>query len=989
MPVVPVLAGLSLVLFFATSARTPVPGPSADAIVRGAGLDGAPMLTHPVWAALMRLAALVPVGANYQRAHFLSALLGAAVVALTAWLVTRWVGRWMKGEAPNTAVGHESLGQAAAWVAGAVLTLEGPFWISATRASPELLSLAMVLSGVALTDLWVVSRAAWLGLAAAALMGVAAVESPAAALHVPLLAAWAVAAGASGMSPARRALMRWPRAVFAAVAAFAVGALAALGAVVAAVAVSPARSWLNAHTTGRMLRLIGRAQAAQFRESLPPLGWILVMLVTLVPAGIVIWALTSPAGRRRARMGAAAAILAALGGAVLLHSPLAPWPTIPTTLPSPFPAAWVAIWLGLTTGMAVWVLRRTRHGTLAPRFVVGAGLGLALGGAVRAFPYVDDRPVRPAGWLAAGVAQESAGADWIVSRGIWDNTVMAAARGRRGPGRWLRLDLAREPEYIARVQAHPWDSPLARAVLPLGLDAWLPLWFDAVPAARTNLLALDVPEVLELDGGTAVAGLWVYRGGPFAPPPIGEIERWRRDAERCRALWQRSRGPWREVGRLALRQASRTMNDLAVRLEEMERPDVAMRAYQASLAADPENVVAALNRARLARRMERLEADRTEQEFMRLVEAQAQRIDLLGLRSAYGRLRDPSWLLERSRRLAMAGRLDEALLELGQAMMSGGTNDVAIAAVARVLAAQRHWAEARAALDEGEQRFPNSSAIAAARRWLDDGPGATEPSGDRADDLTRAALCVLRGDWSGAESALRVHLDRETDDPAAAAMGALLALHRGDARAARSLAERAIRRNGPRSPLAYLVLAGAAMAESRWPEARRTLEEALGQYPQLLAARRLLAIWAHQQQDVAALNTHLAGWLRQSPKDPIALQLLAERYATARQFDRTEAILRYLVNRHPSAGLWNGLAWALWRQERNDEALPAAEEAVRLAPEYADAWANLAAIRWDLGRRDEAHAALAEAERLSPTSEVVRARAMLIRDGRGSAAVSP
>ncbi|MCX7818239.1 MAG: tetratricopeptide repeat protein [Kiritimatiellae bacterium] len=933
------------------------------------------MLTRPIWAGLLRALSMVPLGAIYQRVHALSALLGAAAVVMVVWLGRRWFPKWVgMGTAGS---GNEREAVAGALIAGTVLALQGPFWISATRASPEMLSLVLVLGVMVLTELAVTRRRLGWGIAAGALAGVAVVESPVGALHVPVVLLQAAGALADDLTAPVKPDRRRP--VVAVAGAFLAGAVVPLAAVTTVLAASPLRDALGLRTVGALLRALVRAHAAQVRESLPPLGWLLTALVTVVPVGVVLWAVSSPVRRRRVRMSVAAGILTCWGLAVLLHTPLAPWPTLPSPLPSPFPSLWVAVWLGAGVAMGARVLRDTLLAKLAPRVAMAGGLVLALAGAVRAFPYVDDRALRAAGWVGEGIARELAPAAWVVSGGGWDGVVMAVARQRQAAPRWVRLDLARESEYLARLSAYPWGTPLAKAMLPVGLEAWLPLWFEVVPTARTNAVTFDLPHFFEATVGAAVPGLWIYRSVAGAPPPVGEIERWRRDAERYRALWQRGLGPYRGVGGMALREASRTMNDLAVRLEEMERPDVAMRAYHAALAADPDNIVAALNRARLARRMERLEADRTEQELMRLVETYAGRLDLLRVRVQFGRIRDPAWLFERSRQLARVGRLDEAITELGQAMIIGGTNDLAVAAVARLLAAKGRWEEARAALDEGERRFPNSRSIATTREWLVDLQEGAESERGGPDDLARAAMHVLRGEWTAAESALRSHLERTPDDPAVAALGGLVALNRGDLHSARTLSERAVRRDRPRPPLAYLTLAATAMAENRWLDARRTLEQALGEYPNLLAARRLLTVWAHQQRDSAALNTHLVGWLRQSPKEPTALQLLADRYAELRQFDRAEAVLRFLAERYPSATHFNGLAWTLWRQGRADEALPAAEEAVRRAPTYADAWANLAAIRWDLGRRDEAMAALAEAERLSPTSETVRARAALLR----------
>jgi tetratricopeptide (TPR) repeat protein len=189
------------------------------------------------------------------------------------------------------------------------------------------------------------------------------------------------------------------------------------------------------------------------------------------------------------------------------------------------------------------------------------------------------------------------------------------------------------------------------------------------------------------------------------------MERWRVEVGKMRSIAERARSPLRDYGLMALRHASRVMNDRGVYLEERARPEDAIRAYSSALVADGSNLVASVNLSRVVRSLGRMEAERIDRDLTRFLEDMPGPVDIVSMTPVYGRLRDPAAAAEQGRRLAGAGRFSEAVAELIEAMAIGGTNDTVAAAAARALASQGRFDEGRRVLETARTSFPDSPAL--------------------------------------------------------------------------------------------------------------------------------------------------------------------------------------------------------------------------------------------------------------------------------------
>ncbi len=765
---------------------------------------------------------------------------------------------------------------------------------------------------------------------------------------------------------------------------------------------SPAPAWMGMEGAWDIALASWKAVYGGVVGAVPQVGWILIAVVSAVPAVLYAWARARPLHAGSAHLGWTCLFLAFLAAALVLNVPFAPWPLFGGQSPSPFPYVWIAVWGGLVVSTLLRLLaqrarRRTESAGLPRSVHVAAGLAaaVALASGFLNFSHADGRSARPFGWLARGVAGEAAGAEWIVSHGVWDDIVQIAANGRQPPLRTLRWNLARQDVYLAWLSHRLAGSPRLAGLAPAGLEAVVPVWLASISTPPRSVVALDLPEVFTVAGARPVPGAWVYhRGTNGAPPGVHrggrDLDRWRTTAVAMRARVERAEFPLREYGSLALRHAGRIMNDRGVFLEDSGHPEDAIRAYTAALDANPSNLVARINLSRVVRSLGRLETARIDASLVRYLDEMPGPVDIVSRTSVDGILRDPAALAASGLRRSASGDTHLAVADLLAALSLGGSNDVAAAAAARALASQGRMAEARAVLDEAELQTPGSDALGIARSHValaSRDPAAAERALAAADPsdprrrLTTALVHMARNEWQDADAILQNLQAQSPSNTEAIALSAVVGLRLGLPARVRS-AETSLREAGQKHPLVSVSLAVLLLEEKRRDEARQVLEAALVRHPDFRPARSMLIRIEHEAGRLESMREHVFALLRQTPRDPAANLQLAEWQVEAGHPDLAEATLWAVLEQHRVPAVLNNLAWVIRQQGRAAEALALAEEAVRLAPGFASARDTLAVVLSDLGRTAEALEAAAEAERLAPENRTIRDRAAGLRAGR-------
>lgn len=1003
-------AAVAGALYAVTLATGPAPGEPAALIVKHAGISESPPLVHPIWTLLCHWAAAAPWGTLALRIHALCAALGAAGVYMAARLAARMAdpSAWHDSEPAEDAAAagrriaveddRALLPIAAGVITGLTLALSAPYWMASTRASTAGVEAILLLGWARLLIDYI--RVGGLGRLAGGMVwvGLGASGSAAGLLHAPLgaaLACWGMAKHGHFPDLDRRGSLAG---IVGSSAAVRAGLLPALVGLIVPMAVqgvlfamSAGPRWVGIHGGALALAPL-RALYADLKAAVPRVGWIVIALDTVVPAALLAWAAAPVApARRQRRLAAIAVVLLAWSAAIAAGTPLSPWPLLGAPRPPALPYLWIALWTGGAAGALMWRIGGGRRdpvlfGWRRPAWALVAAAAIAPSAiaAIVNFSAVDGRATRPVGWLAEGVAHEAAGARWLITGGLWDDVIAVAAHDRHPAPILLRWGLAREPSYLAAVADRFRGQPLWAGLAEAGLEAMVSICLRSDTNAAANLAVVDVPEVLARAGIGVEPGLWTYAAPGVDRPAISPtaIDRWRFNATAMRRRVDKAASPWKEYGRLALRHASRVMNDRGVRMEELRRPEEAIRAYTAALAADSSNLVAAVNLSRLARGTGRLESERIDQALVKWIEGLQAPLDIVAMGSVYGRLYDPAAAAERGQRLARSGRLREAVTELWTAMALGGTNDVLIATAAQAMAGLGRPAEALELLGQAESSFPESRALRAAksRIMLLTGLPPAEPDAAGA-PLVAVLGDIVRRDWRAAEERLRALPADVASGAEATALSTLVAFQAGQSDRVRTL-EAALRSRGNVPPLVTLSHAGVLLTEGRRDEARRRLAELLVRHPAFSPARRVLAQIELEDGHLAEVRQHLHALLRQNPDDSAALFSLATLHLADRRYDVAEAMFRHLLQEERSAPALNSLAWTLWKLGRTDEALPLIEEAAATMPNHPEIRDTRARILYSLGRRDAALADIEAAERLSGGLSRIRAAAERIRAGQ-------
>jgi protein O-mannosyl-transferase len=183
-------------------------------------------------------------------------------------------------------------------------------------------------------------------------------------------------------------------------------------------------------------------------------------------------------------------------------------------------------------------------------------------------------------------------------------------------------------------------------------------------------------------------------------------------------------------------------------------------------------------------------------------------------------------------------------------------------------------------------------------------------------------------------------------------------------------AERALRRSievFPQNPEPYQGLAHVLYVQQRFDEAVTVLEGLLAKDPRRFRSHLLLGeIRAAQHRYVDAID-HLSHALELAPNQPEAHQELALVHLRRNELDLAERHFAAAIRGRPeNAAGWTGLFRALYRQERWQDAVQAASDAITRFPKMPVFRGERAAALYRMGRRTEAQTEYDELERLSP-----------------------
>lgn len=976
----PVLGLVALVLYVVTLSPGPYPGDSAAQMARQLGLDPFGAGSHLLWSLVVKGVSALPLGGLVLRLNLLSALCGAAAV----WMMYRAVADtiWLAAEVNDTNQKAVSMAALLGGLAGAIALMGAmPFWYVSNRfhvASFDLLLLLLITRAFLM---FTREALVWKGLLFAFLFGAGAVEF-----------ATIVAIGPLALIGVLCVLLydgdlRWSR-VIGIGAALLLGLLLYLPAAWQFMLTDEYRYGVGGDFW-QALYCILAAQYGLIAHGLPQLGWLLVILVGIIP-----WLATLLVGKRGLNeekdwgLFVLHAMLTGLAIALLFNASFAPWRLLGVARLLVTPYLLMAFCFGYLA--AYWYLFPRLWGQNAEPEERGriwlrerggwipalALIAVAIAAGVRNFPKADARGSAAVDGFARSIVSGMSGRQWLATDGTFDSNLLLAARDMKIPLRLLNMRMSNNAVYMRYVAAAFSDSRL-KSLAEVDVLAFLREWMASDAHFADKVALQTLPDMWLSVGLQPVPDRAVFYG-------IRALADLKADS-----LWRRHEEFWREpflrdlirlrasdpllapYATLALRQTGMVANNLGVILEDMGRTNDAYRAYAQARAFDPRNVSALLNQMTMINQgYAAPDPDAVKEEFRKLGAAMKQGIQIWSLSRYCGYVRAPEayanlgmvWALSGEPGMAVAGfkraielapdRKDQLTQGLAMAYLAqdqsemgeklyremldrNPTNAPALLALSRAVARQSRFDEASDLLERARKAGVPRERIA----------------------IEYAALHLAAGEPGKARVVLQELVELQPNLGSAWAMLAGVLLQMGDAKALEDC-ERKLERIKGKDFLTMVVLGQIALNKADFVGARTYLESALAMRPNTAVLVELLLRLdvAEGRKDAAA--QHVRSLLLLDSGNPFANQVLASLQMERKEYALAENSLRKSLERKRSPEALNDLAWVLKERGSLAEAEALVREALRMDDTQFNYWDTLGVILTRQGRLGEAEAAL-------------------------------
>lgn len=149
------------------------------------------------------------------------------------------------------------------------------------------------------------------------------------------------------------------------------------------------------------------------------------------------------------------------------------------------------------------------------------------------------------------------------------------------------------------------------------------------------------------------------------------------------------------------------------------------------------------------------------------------------------------------------------------------------------------------------------------------------------------------------------------------------------------------------------ILANARAMRGRYDEAVELLRAAIKSEPKALRHHIALGhVFSQANKSAEAADAYAAA-LKIDPNWPGLLLVFARASHVAGRQQDSEKAARQLLQQAPSADAWDVLSWALRAQDKGEEALAAANAALKLDPNHTEAWHSRGVALVLTGKTDE------------------------------------
>lgn len=974
------LFALSLVVYLLTLSRTAAPGESARLMVQHLGLDPFPPLSHPLYSLAVRLINLIPLFDVALRLNFFSALCGAGSIWLLYGIVSR-IPHNRTAEEVESRFPADAPATISGLVAGLYLAFCVPFWIVSTRAHTAAFDLFLLLLSVRLLMRFQESGKGSHLNAFVLLYGLATTEFATFIVLAPFMAFVLVLA----MWRART---------------LTVGTVARclliylLGASVYFVhawlyRLHPAYEWRSFGSYFMVLWFIWREQYRTIMFSMPQIGWLMVLLVSVIPWMIVVG---SPK-RAMTRSTVAGsqflhALLSALAVAVMFNMPIAPWPLLRFRPLLVTPYLIIACWTGYLAGYWYIILsQRSRFEARSTSLFRGLGRALLMpvllvlfaASAVINAKSADGRVGRGLNDLAGTVVDRLEGRTWLLSNGMIDDLVILSAREKQVPVHVVHLGQG-SSAYL-RYVASLFDDARLRGLAQVGMMPLVSEWMTR-PGVEKDVAILTASD------------LWF--GGNKVPVPsevlfLGSTDATLADPE---AVLARHKQFWNTCGaelktsaesdnadsdwsRWSLGHISKVANNLGVALEDSGRSDLAFEAYRQARQLDTNNISALLNMMTVAQRDSLPELETLKVEFDDFSGRLRSRLRIWSLAQTYGYVRNPEAFVNRGWAWAMSGKPNMAISEMQRAVALGANKELASLAMASFYLMQGMPDETEGLYSKVLESSPeNPSALVglldvAMRKGDFDTARATlaklKEIGAPAAliQLREAMVNVLSGNLAAGKENLQKLVEEDPKNLSAWTLLAAVASEDGDEKTVNRCLS-ILTPASTESPQILLTLSQLATTRREYDAARKYLDNVLRIQPNNKTALEWLLQLDVTQGVRQKAEDHVERLLSLDPRNALANYILGSIQFARQEYELAESSYRASLQAQRSDDALNDLAWLLLLKGRREEALALAREAVEVNDRNIAAWDTLGVVLLRMDKADEAQTAIEKALSFRP-----------------------
>jgi tetratricopeptide (TPR) repeat protein len=999
---------LALVLYVTTLSRGAYPGESAGLMATELGVNPLGTSFHLLWSWVVAGVAQLPLGSLITRLNLLSAVCAAATVGLFFRVLADAVWAVIPVNDQNA----RAASRASLWagVVGSVALMGAmPFWYVANRFHPAPfdLLLLLILAKLLLTFM---RRAEWrVGLMFAVLYGACAVEFATLIVFAPLvLVAVLFALWTNGD-------LRWGRVL-------PIGGSLLLGMLLYVPAtwrLEGSQVFQLNENQGFWLALsyVLKNQYHLIASSLPQIGWLLVIIVGIVPwLAVLVVARRGLNEERDWGLYWLHLSLTAVVLAVVFNAPFSPWRLLGPWRVLVTPYVLLAFCYGYLT--AYWCLfprlffqnaEEDERGRLWIREHGGNVFGVlllaaAIGAATLNFSAADARPAGALNQYAGAVAKAMTGRTWLVTDGLIDSNIELAAREQGLPLRLLNLQQGNNPLYMKQL-ARQFENVRLKSLAEVDGLAFIREWMDTDTNFASRVSFMSFPDLWVSAALQPVPDCVCFNG----VRALTEVD--------MEALWQRHQAFWNQpfmadLATLAkkdsllaypaatvLRHLSMVANNLGVLLEDAGQRKQAYESYVKARALDARNISALLNQmTMLERGYASADADMVRQEFQELLKNLKQKFEIWSLSRVYGYVRMPEAYAGLGMSWAFSGQPGMAVAGYKRAIeLAPDRKDQLSQGLAMAYLAQDQSAAGEDILRQLIAKEPANAGILLSLARLESRKGRYDEASVLLERAQKAGVARERIAMeyavmhlaAGEAGKARVILQELVDvTPGLTPAWALLAgvfMMENDEKGLDECERKLMRAKG-QDFITTVVLAQIALRRGRFVEARTYLDQALAMRPGTPLLLDLLLRLDVQEGRRDWAGGHIRALLLLDPGHPYANQVLASMQLERKEFAQAENSLRKSLARKSEPSVMNDLAWVLQEKGQLDEAEPLIRTVLEADGKMGVAWDTLGMILMKRGKWVEADEAFRKALALDPESIAVQFHMAVLFDKRGESA---